>query len=91
MNSHESSLKSHGQRSSSWYSAKTLATFRQVSPAMVQQIKTTRNYVKEALQRTPNVLILGPFQKVSQRLTESVLSQAPMSVSGAEQRHSGKR
>jgi len=29
-----------------------------------------KSYVKEALQRTPNVLPSGPFKKVSERPTE---------------------
>jgi hypothetical protein len=43
----------------------------------------TKSCVNEGLQRHQNVLLLGPFEKVSQRLTEPVLFQSPtVSIQG---------
>lgn len=54
-----------------------------VSPSMVQLGETILKFCERAIAIPQNVLILGPFSKVSQRHKEPVLSQAPSSKSGA--------
>src|ERR1039457_23194 len=51
--------------------------------------KIEQSYVKEGLQRSPNVLLSGPFKKVSQRPTELVSFDVPVCKSGTDQRRSG--
>jgi hypothetical protein len=52
---------------------------------MVQLNRTTQKFMNRGLQRPANVLLSGPFKKVSQRLTEPVypgprgLFQGPIS------------
>ena len=67
-------------------------TLRQFHHPWCNSHEHRKSYVKERLQRPPNVLLSGPFKKVSQRPTERDFIQRPeVRSSGADQRQTGNR